>query len=94
MWSPLIASNLKTFTSNVAFPDHPAVLYNIDQFSTPREKGKKFGQRIHGYFTAPANGLYMFAVSCSDECKLFLSPDDDEVKKQEIVDHPSDGFVT
>ncbi len=91
IWSPLTLKNLKSLTSNPGFPDQPSVLYNIDRFSTPREKGKRFGQRIHGFFTAPENGLYMFAVSCSDECKLFLSTDDNEAKKQEIITHPTDG---
>ena len=68
-------------------------MLSLDKFSTPREKGKKFGQRIRGFFTAPENGPYMFAVSCSDQCKLSLSSNDEEEKKSVIIDHPNDGFV-
>ena len=92
LWSPLVVNDIKSFTSNPSYPDNPSVYYDIDKFSTPREKGKKFGQRIRGFFTAPQNGPYMFAVSCSDECKLFLSPNDEEDKKSEIIDHPTDGY--
>lgn len=94
LWEPLIVNSIKSFTSIPNYPQKPTYISNIDKFSTPREKGKKFGQRIKGFFTAPQSGPYMFAVSCSDECKLFLSQTDEEEKKSLIIDHPTDGFVS
>ena len=76
------------------YPQSPTQSLNLEKFSTPREKGRKFGQRVRGFFTAPHNGPYMFAVSCSDECKLFLSSNDEEEKKSMIINHPTDGFVS
>ena len=73
------------------YPEKPSTYYIIDKFSSPREKGSKYGQRIYGYFLPPESGSYMFAASCSDECKLLLSKTDEERKKEEIINHPRDG---
>ena len=84
-------NNIKSFTTIPNYPQKPTDVSSLEKFSTPREKGRKFGQRVRGFFTAPHNGPYMFAVSCSDECKLFLSPTDEEEKKSLIIEHPTDG---
>jgi uncharacterized protein (DUF1800 family) len=43
--------------------------------------GDNYGERIRGYFTAPATGNYYFWVAGSDSAQLWLSNDGDSVNK-------------
>ena len=87
MWTGLTAKNIKSLTSLKSYPRSPAASYIVDSFSTPRDEGLKYGQRLHGYFVPPESGNYIFAASCTDECKLSLSKSDEESKKDVIISH-------
>ena len=43
--------------------------------------GDNYGERIRGYFTAPATGNYYFWVAGSDSAQLWISNDGDSVNK-------------
>lgn len=87
MWTGLTAKNIKGMTGLPTYPKKPTAAYVIDQFSTPRDQGLRYGQRLFGYFVPPETGNYIFAASCTDECKLLLSQTDEEEKKDAIITH-------
>ena len=87
MWTGLTAKSIKALTSLKSYPKSPAAEYIIDTFSTPRDEGLKYGQRLHGYFVPPDTGGYIFAASCTDECKLYLSKSDEQDRKDLIISH-------
>lgn len=87
IWNGLSSKTIKAMTSLKSYPKAPHVSYIVDQFSTPRDKGIKYGQRLYGYFVPPESGNYIFAASCTDECKLSLSNTDEESKKDVIISH-------
>ena len=87
MWTGMRAQNLQTLFSLPTYPKTPVAQYTIEQFSTPRDQNLKYGQRLFGFFLPPETGNYIFAASCTDECKLYLSKNDEEGKRQEIIQH-------
>ncbi len=50
---------------------------------------ENFGTRIEGYFHAPSNGNYQFAISCDDPGALYLSTDDNPANKVQIANEPT-----
>lgn len=48
---------------------------------TATNYGNNFGERIRGYITVPANGLYYFYVAGSDAAELWISDDSEPCNK-------------
>ncbi|XP_065646452.1 uncharacterized protein LOC100203116 isoform X33 [Hydra vulgaris] len=87
MWTNLPTKDIAGLTSLKSYPKYPAASYVIDQFATPHDEGLQYGQRVYGYLIPPESGNYIFGTSCSDECKLLLSKNDEEDKKDIIIKH-------
>jgi len=43
--------------------------------------GNNYGERVRGYFTAPATGNYYFWIAGSDSAQLWISDDNEEVNR-------------
>jgi len=43
--------------------------------------GKNYGERVRGYFTAPATGNYYFWIAGSDSAQLWISDDNNQVNQ-------------
>jgi len=43
--------------------------------------GDNYGERIQGYFTAPVTGNYFFWIAGSDSAQLWISDDNQQVKR-------------
>ena len=91
MWINVDKKSIKNLTMLKSFPNLPSVSLTTQHFSTPRDVGMKYGQRIYGYFVPPENGDYIFAVSCTNDCNLLLSKSDLEEKKDTIITRDSTG---
>ena len=91
MWTNLKGSGIKGLTSLKTFPNAPSVSLTTQRFSTPRDTGMKYGQRLYGYFVPPETGNYIFAVSCTNECDLLLSKSEQEEKKEKILTRDKSG---
>lgn len=91
MWTNLRMNGIKNLTSLKSFPNTPSVSLTTQRFSTPRDTGMKYGQRLYGYFVPPETGNYIFAVSCTNECDLMMSKSDLAEKKEVILTREKSG---
>lgn len=82
---------IKELTSLKAFPSNPTVSLTTQRFSTPRDRGMRYGQRVYGYFVPPETGNYIFAVSCTNNCDLLMSKNELEEKKEVILTREKNG---
>ncbi|MBC7507977.1 MAG: T9SS type A sorting domain-containing protein [Ferruginibacter sp.] len=54
-------------------------------FQTPTSLGDYYGSRLKGYLCVPKSGNYIFYIAADDAGVLYLSPDVDPIKKQQIA---------
>ena len=85
---PAVVGNLVSdLTSHMFYPDFPASTtvppagIVLPTFEESQNTGiLSYGSRMSGYFIAPANGLYQFAVTADDSALFSLSQDDNPNK--------------
>jgi RHS repeat-associated protein len=63
----------------------PGLSGSIPILQEPVNIGDAFGTRVRGYITAPKTDAYTFWISGDDDCKLFLSTDENPANKVEIA---------
>jgi hypothetical protein len=57
----------------------------INKFDVPQNVADNYSQKVSGFFTPPASGLYAFVVAADDEADLFLSTNDKPANKRLIA---------
>lgn len=73
-WTGISGSAVSNLTSSSNYPARPTgrdVITNL--FEAPANWADSYGQRIHGYFCAPASGTYKFYIASDDLSELWLS---------------------
>lgn len=72
IWEGWCGSRIEDLKRNRHFPLYPSVKANLTRFFAQWfETG--YGERIFGYLHPPETGNYTFAVSCDDNCEVWLS---------------------
>lgn len=68
-------------TSVASIPVHspPTTTSSLSRLQVPADVADNFGERIHGYITAPATGNYYFWIAASHAAELWISNDDEPV---------------
>ena len=60
----------------------PADLTNVlGALQGPANYGGNYGERVRGYFTAPATGNYYFWITGSDSAQLWIADDNNQVNQ-------------
>ena len=61
----------------------------VANFSCSPDGHSYYGQRLRAFLLPEQTGLFLFQLSCSFQCQLWISTDDDEVNKVKIlsIDH-------
>jgi len=54
-------------------------------FTTAQEVGDDYSRRLTGYIVPPVTGDYTFSIASDDGSRLYLSPDDRESNKEQII---------
>jgi hypothetical protein len=78
-WNDIPGNTLNYLLSDPDFPDNPDQTGEINIFDGPKDIGSNFGTRILGYVIPKASGGYILWLSGDDECKLYLSTDENPV---------------
>jgi hypothetical protein len=76
-------------TTNVAYPNNPAVTATLDKFEYGIDLADNYGARVRGYICAPETGDYTFYIAGDDQAGLWLSTDDNAANKVLIASAPS-----
>lgn len=64
-----------TGTGVLSVPLHtaPSSTSTLTELASPENTGDNFGERLRGYITAPATGLYTFFLSSDENAELWIS---------------------
>lgn len=65
-----------------ALPDETLAIFKLE---TPFDKGNNFGTRIRGFIHPPKTDNYIFWISGSEACQLWLNPSDTLPDEAEII---------
>jgi autotransporter-associated beta strand protein len=57
----------------------------LPTFTTAQEVGDDYSRRLTGYIVPPVTGDYTFSITSDDGSRLYLSPDDRESNKEQII---------
>jgi len=79
---PGAASRAAVFNNTAGNPSSTTL---VNSFDAPRDVANDYGQRISGFFKAPATGLYAFIVCSDDDSDLYLSTDDKPANKRLVA---------
>jgi Bacterial Ig domain/PA14 domain/Secretion system C-terminal sorting domain/Bacterial protein of unknown function (DUF839) len=78
-------SQVADLTSNIAYPNNPAVTASLSQFEYGNDLADNYGARVRGYICAPETGLYTFNIAGDDQAALWLSTDENPANKVRIA---------
>ena len=77
---------LADLTNSPTYPTRPSLTNLITTgFEAPSFFDDQYGQRLHGYITAPVSGEYTFWISGDDVAELYLSTDEDSRNARKIA---------
>ena len=77
---------ISDLTNASIFPNNPTQTnFVTDFFESPSNFDENYGQRMHGYITAPVTGNYTFWLATDDGGALFLSTDEDPAHVTQIA---------
>jgi hypothetical protein len=88
-WSGIDGSNVEDLTKHPSFSGKPAGWSFKELFEGPRDFADRFGSRMRGYVHPPATGNYTFWIASDDGGELWLSIDDQPVKRRLIASCPT-----
>lgn len=75
-------------TRNTKFPSRPDSVSYLTSLEAPMDIRDNYGQQLQGFLTAPVTGDYTFYICSDDQSVLYLSTDQDPVRKQLIATEP------
>ena len=77
---------ISDLTNASIYPNNPTLTnFVTDLFESPSNFDENYGQRMHGYITAPVTGNYTFWLATDDGGALFLSTDEDPAHVTQIA---------
>lgn len=79
------SKSIDDIIAHPSFPDSPTKTGRLDHLDISRDVASSYTLRIQAYFMAPQSGVYKFVAACDDQCKVYLSTDDKEINKKEII---------
>lgn len=79
------STSIADVIAHPSYPDSPTKTGHVDHLDISRNVRNSYALRIQAYFIAPQSGVYEFVAACDDQCKIFLSTDDKEANKKEII---------
>jgi len=87
VWNTITGNTVANLTADSRYiagvPDSTTVLTSL--FEAPSNVADNYGQRIRGYFIAPATGTYVFNIASDDASQLFLSSTENASGKVQIA---------
>jgi hypothetical protein len=90
-WWNIDGDNVADLLRSPAFQGKPSATALRDLFEAPQNIGDRYGARMRGFIHAPVTGLYTFWIVTDDGGELFLSSDDNAIKKKSIATCPTAG---
>ncbi len=63
----------------------------VQGFEAPANVADNYAQRISGFFSPPATGLYAFVVAADDDADFYISTDDKPANKRLVAQQPTWG---
>ncbi|CAH3188258.1 unnamed protein product, partial [Porites evermanni] len=84
IWQSITGSYVFNLTSSSEFEGTPNIKDTITHFER-QSIGDDYGQRMTTFYRAPETGLFVFYMTCQDECELWLSTDDTNFNKRRII---------
>jgi len=63
----------------------PSYVAHVDGFASAIKIRDSYGIRMQALFVAPQTGSYLFYSKSDDNSKTYLSTDDQESRKREII---------
>ena len=72
--------------STIPFDSPPSSVSDLILFEIPENVGDNYGTRLRGYLVAPQTGSYAFWMSSDDLGELWISTDENPVKKKKIAE--------
>ena len=85
----IAASTISDFEQHNDFPSNPSVTGTLINFDSARDIKDHFCVRMQALFVPPSTGDYIFEALMDDIGKVYLSRDETEANKQEIINVPS-----
>ena len=84
IWEGWCGPRVEDLKRDKHFPLYPSFKTNLSLFFAQwNEAG--YGERIFGYLHPPETGNYIFAVSCDDNCEIWLSNSSNPLQVQKIA---------
>ena len=71
------------------FSGSPSQVGRLDSFASPRNIGDYYGVKMQALFVAPQTGTYFFYAVSDDDSIVYLSTNDQESGKIQIIHIPS-----
>jgi hypothetical protein len=91
-WADHNNNNVQALIDDPRFPDAPTWQGAEPAFeygpNGSNESGSNYGNQLFCWFTPAVTGSYTFIISGDDECRLYLSPDDNPANKKYIAQEP------
>lgn len=84
-WRDISGSRVADLWKAEQFSPTPDLTYLISSSEALEQLGDSFGARLRGWIIAPADGLYQFWGTGSQEMEVWLSPDENEFRKRKIL---------
>ncbi|MEI7957384.1 MAG: PA14 domain-containing protein, partial [Verrucomicrobiota bacterium] len=84
VWTDLPGNRIRDLVHDKRFPARPTHATLVDNIDFSAE-GDSYGVRLRGYLTAPDDGPYVFYISGSDACVLYLAESEDKFTKHAIA---------
>ncbi len=89
VYTGIPGTSVDDLINHPSFPDYPTSVNIIDDhFQSPVDIGDNYGQHIYAWITPPQTGEYTFWVAGDDNCRLFLSSDEEEGNAELIAEVP------
>jgi hypothetical protein len=85
-WTGISSS---TAISTIPLGNTPNISDTLTSFEAETNSGDNYGQRIRGYITAPATGIYTFWIASDDNGELWLSTSSNPAGKSLIASVPT-----
>ena len=83
------SEDMRALMDSPKFPDKPDAREQLEAFTTRRNRGDNYGQRVFGHLIPPVSGKFWFSICSDDQSELWLSPDSNPDNAKLIASCPA-----
>jgi len=87
----IATSTISGFVTHNDFPSNPFLTGTLINFDSAQHVKDYFCVRMQALFVPPTTGAYIFGAKMDDFGKVYLSRDETEANKQDIINAPNPG---